>query len=185
MKYYLVTTGKKCCKDCTWLLSLAKKEEGYDLIQIKRGFSENRSLMKLEPGEPAIILDTGEFYIGDAAGNPILINPSGAALPQSGNILCIRTQKNWSQGDEVAVSYSDMITSNGVAPTAADKSMYSCAVIVDDTDVPVGVAFIQDWLHTDNSAKMILGYFNHVDLKEFTTEDIDAIIAHAEAQLDT
>lgn len=82
MKYFLSTAGKKCCKGCTWLLSLARKEEGYDLIQFKRGTSEHRRLMKLYPGEPAVILDTGEFYIGDAVGNPMLINPGVTTLKQ-------------------------------------------------------------------------------------------------------
>ena len=77
MKYFLSTAGRKCCKDCTWLLSLAQKEEGYDLIQFKRGMSENIDQMQLYPGEPAIVLDTGEFYIGDATGKPILINNLG------------------------------------------------------------------------------------------------------------
>lgn len=80
MKYRLSTAGKKCCKGCTWLLSLARNEEGYDLIQIKRGLSQHRDLMKLYPGEPAVILDTGEFYIGDAAGKPMLINPNSNTL---------------------------------------------------------------------------------------------------------
>ena len=56
MKYFLSTAGKKCCKGCTWLLSLARNEEGYDLIQLKRGFSKNRDLMKLYPGEGRFII---------------------------------------------------------------------------------------------------------------------------------
>lgn len=82
MKYFLSTAGKKCCKGCTWLLSLARKEEGYDLIQFKRGTSNHKNLMKLYPGEPAVILDTGEFYVGDAGGNPILINPDARTLKE-------------------------------------------------------------------------------------------------------
>lgn len=183
MKYFLSTAGKKCCKGCTWLLSLARNEKGYDLIQIKRGFSQNRNLMKLYPGEPAIILDTGEFYIGDASGKPILINPKGAGMPQTGSILCIKHQSGWSQGDVVTVPYSDMITSDGVAPTGVDGGKYSCAAILDENDVPIGVAFKLSWVEAEQSAKFLIGYFNHVNLLEFTTADIDAILEHAEANI--
>lgn len=80
MKYRLSTAGKKCCKGCTWLLSLVRNEAGYDLIQLKRGISENKHLMRLYPGEPAFILDTGELYIGKADGTPCLINPEVFAI---------------------------------------------------------------------------------------------------------
>lgn len=186
MKYYLSTAGKKCCADCTWLLSLAKNEKGYDLIQFKRGFAEHRDLMKLYPGEPAVILDTGEFYIGDAAGNPILINPNGAAIPQSGNVLCIKNQSDWSQGDEIVVNYDDMITSDKAIPTSASKNRYSCAVILDEKNVPIGIAFCLDWCYSDTEAQFLVGYFNYTDLgDEFTPDDIDAIIQHAEARLES
>lgn len=184
MKYFLSTAGKKCCKDCTWLLSLARQETGYDLIQIKRGFSQNKHLMKLYPGEPAIILDTGEFYIGDAGGKPILINPSGAAIPQTGSILCIKNKSEWTQGDEVTVPYADMITSDGVTPIADNEGRYSCAVVLDANNVPVGIAFTLDWRYAELSAKFLVGYFNHVDMVEFTESDIDNIIARAESRLE-
>lgn len=184
MKYFLSTSGKKCCEECTWLLSLARKENGYDLIQIKRGFSENRGKMKLYPGEPAIIMDTGEFYIGDANGKPILINPSGGmVIPNAGNILCIRNKSEWSQGDTVEVSYSDMITSDGITPISENDDVYSCAVILNAMDVPVGIAFKVDWNHTDTSATFIVGYFNYTELVEFTRADVDAIIQHAEEEM--
>lgn len=184
MKYYLSTAGKKCCKGCTWLLSLARNEEGYDLIQLKRGFSQNRKLMKLYPGEPAIIMDTGEFYIGDASGRPILINPSGAAMPETGDILCIRNNAEWHQGDTVSVPYSEMITSDGDTPTDIEAGRYSCAVIINANNVPVGIGFVVDWQETELSASFCLGFFNQVDLAEFTEDDIDKIIAHAESRLD-
>ncbi len=93
MKYVLSTAGRKCCKDCSWLLSLAQKEEGYDLIQFKRGVSENIDQMKLYPGEPAIVLDTGEFYIGDATGKPILINNLGTEFTNADiNIIIERAR---------------------------------------------------------------------------------------------
>ena len=182
MKYYLSTAGKKCCKGCTWLLSLAQQENGYDLIQFKRGVSENRELMKLYPGEPAIILDTGEFFIGDATGRPIHINPSGSVLPAVGNILCIRDVPDWEQGDEVTVFYEDMVTSDGLPPKNSDEGRYSCAVILGYSDIPVGVAFVKEWGVDADSATFILGYFNH--MTEFTDEDIDNIIERAKQRLD-
>jgi len=183
MRYFLSTAGKKCCKGCTWLLSLARNEEGYDLIQLKRGFSKNRDLMKLYPGEPAIILDTGEFYIGDATGRPIHINPNGAAMPDTGDILCIRNDTQWKQGDVVSVTYADMITSDGTEPIADNEGKYSCAVLLNANNVPVGIGFITQWRAPELSARILLGYFNQVDLVEFTEEDIDAIIAHAVARI--
>lgn len=184
MKYYLSTAGRKCCKGCTWLLSLAQQENGYDLIQFKRGVSENRELMKLYPGEPAIILDTGEFFIGDATGRPIHINPSGSVLPAVGNILCIRNNGNtveWEQGDEVIVRYEDMITSDTLPPKNSDEGRYSCAVIIDDSDIAVGIAIVTEWCVDDNAAKFIVGYFN--PLSEFTDEDVDSIISRAKQRL--
>lgn len=184
MKYFLSTAGKKCCKDCTWLLSLAKQENGYDLIQIKRGFSQNRNLMKLYPGEPAIILDTGEFYIGDATGRPILINPSGGfVLPNSGNIICVEDKSEWAHGSQIVIPYEDMITSDGVQPEYANDGVYSCAVIIDEASVPVGIAFKLDWNYSESSALFMVGYFNQDKIVEFTESDIDAIIHHAEMRL--
>lgn len=185
MKYYLSTSGKKACKCCTWRLTLARNEKGYDLIQFKRGISDNRGLMKLYPGEPAIILDTGEFYIGDASGKPILINPSGAVMHQVGQVLCIRNDPSWVQGATVSVPYADMITSDGVAPTADDEGRYGCAVLLNADNVPVGVGFVSQWEASDSSAKFLLGYFNQKDLVEFNEADVDAIIAHAEDRLST
>lgn len=183
MKYFLSTAGKKCCKGCTWLLSLARNEEGYDLIQLKRGLSEHKHLMKLYPGEPAIILDTGEFYIGDAEGRPILINPDGAAMPVTGSILCIRNQSDWTQGSTVTVDYADMITSDYKPVGYSDIGRYGCAVIIDDTSIPIGVAFTQDWQVTDSSASFLIGYFVPEPMQEFTENDIDLIISHAKGNL--
>jgi hypothetical protein len=139
--------------------------------------------MKLYPGEPAIILDTGEFYIGDATGRPIHINPNGAAMPDTGDILCIRNDTQWKQGDVVSVPYADMITSDGTEPIAHNEGKYSCAVLLNANNVPVGIGFITQWRAPELSARVLLGYFNHVDLVEFTEKDIDAIIKHAEARI--
>ena len=183
MKYFISTAGKKCCKGCTWLLSLARNEEGYDLIQFKRGLSEHKHLMKLYPGEPAVVLDTGEFYIGDVNGRPILINPDGAALPDTGCVLSIRNQPEWSQGAEVTVAYTDLITSDDEPVGEFDDGRYGCAIIIDDNNIPVGVAFLTDWGSLDTGATFIVGYFN--SSLEFTNADIDAIITHAEANLNS
>ena len=181
MKYFLSTAGKKCCKGCTWLLSLGQQENGYDLIQFKRGVSEHRELMKLYPGEPAIILDTGEFFIGDATGRPIHINPSGSVLPAVGNILCIRNDDTWVQGDEVTILYSDMITSDTIPPKNSDVGRYSCAIILDVSDVPIGVAFVKEWEVDDVSATFLIGYFN--SMIEFTDEDVDYLFDKAKERL--
>lgn len=177
MKYYLSTAGKKCCKGCTWLLSLAQNEKGYDLIQFKRGLAENRNLMKLYPGEPAVILDTGEFYIGDATGRPILINPNGAAMPQTDAVLCTVVDPGWSDGDSVSISYDAMITSDGSVPDARDAEKYSCIVLINGDAVPVGIGFVLDWVGTEGSADVVVGLFNQI---EFTDEDIDLIMQYAE-----
>jgi len=177
MKYFLSTAGKKCCKGCTWLLSLAQNEKGYDLIQFKRGLAENRNLMKLYPGEPAVILDTGEFYIGDATGRPILINPNGAAMPQTDAVLCTVADSGWSSGDSVHISYDAMITSDGSVPDARDAEKYSCIVLINGDAVPVGIGFILDWASTENSADVVVGFF---DQTEFTENDIDLIMQYAE-----
>ena len=177
MKYVLSTAGKKCCKGCTWLLSLAQNEKGYDLIQFKRGLAENRNLMKLYPGEPAVILDTGEFYIGDATGRPILINPNGAAVPQTDSVLCTVADPGWSNGDSVYISYDAMITSDGSVPDARDAEKYSCIVLVNGDAIPVGIGFILDWVGAEGSADVVVGFFNQT---EFTDEDIDLIMQYAE-----
>lgn len=179
MKYYLSTAGRKCCKGCTWLLSLAQNEAGYDLIQFKRGLAENRNLMKLYPGEPAIVLDTGEFYIGDATGRPILINPNGAAMPQSDAVLCTVADPGWVQGDSVEIAYEAMITSDASVPDARDAGKYSCIVLVNGEAVPIGIGFILDWVSTAESASAVIGFFNQTT--EFTPEDIDMIIEYASA----
>lgn len=183
MKYFLSTAGKKCCKDCTWLLSLARKEEGYDLIQLKRGFSDNKHLMKLYPGEPAVILDTGEFYIGDAAGRPMLINPNGAFMPETGSSLCVRNDASWTQGSEVLIDHSDFITSDDEPPNDADCGRYICAVILDDSDVPVGIGFIEDWCADNTKASVLIGYFTPTEMVEFTESDIDLLIQQAEEEI--
>ena len=155
MKYFLSTAGKKCCKGCTWLLSLGQHENGYDLIQIKRGLAEHRNLMRLQPGEPAVILDTGEFYIGDASGRPILINPSGAAMPQTDAILCVQDE-GWSQGESVDVLYENLITTDGKVPNSQDSSMYQAVIILNDS-IPVGIGFITDWQATNEALSMVVG----------------------------
>lgn len=179
MKYYLSTAGRKCCKGCTWLLSLAQNEAGYDLIQFKRGLAENRNLMKLYPGEPAIVLDTGEFYIGDATGRPILINPNGAAMPQSDAVLCTVADPGWVQGDSVEIAYEAMITSDASVPDARDAGKHSCIVLVNGEAVPIGIGFILDWVSTAESASAVVGFFNQTT--EFTPGDIDMIMEYASA----
>lgn len=179
MKYYLSTAGKKCCKGCTWLLSLAKKENGYDLIQLKRGLAHNKHLMNLYPGEPAIILDTGEFYIGDANGTPVLINP-----PSTNEVVCVVADSHWGDSDVAVVPYSEMITSDGTTPTEDDDGKFGCVVILDEEiQTPIGVGYIANWVAGSDSAMVTLGYFNEINIKEFTTEDVDAILEHAEALL--
>ena len=178
MKYYLSTAGKKACKGCTWLLSLAKKENGYDLIQFKRGLSANRDLMKLYSGEPAIILDTGEFFVGDAAGNPIRIS-----TPLANGIACVIADTSWRDKDEVVVRYADMITSDGVTPTEADSSVFGGIILLNEDQIPIGIGSIVNWVAGSDSATLLLGYFSSINITEFTTADVDLIIQHAEAGL--
>lgn len=46
-------------------------------LQIKRGNNANLSSLTLLAGEPAIVLDTGKFYVGNGSNN-VLINPDNA-----------------------------------------------------------------------------------------------------------
>lgn len=51
-------------------------------LKIKRGNSANFGPVTLQAGEPAFLLDTGKFYIGDGT-NKVLINPD-SSLPDVG-----------------------------------------------------------------------------------------------------
>lgn len=62
----------------------AKNDEGYDLIQIKRGNKADFENVKLKEGEPAICLDTRQLYVGGSNGEKILINVNGGSSGDSG-----------------------------------------------------------------------------------------------------
>lgn len=106
-------------------------------------------------------------------------------MPDTGDILCIRDNTQWKQRDEVSVPYASMITSDGTQPIADNEGRYSCAVLLNASDVPVGVGFVTQWRGSDLSARILPGYFNQVDLVEFTEKDVDTIIEHARSRSDS
>lgn len=112
----------------------------------------------------------------------ILYSNDGGML-RTGSILCNRHQSGWSQGDVVTVSYADMIAFGGVAPTDVADGKFSCAVVLDANDAPIGAAFRINQVDSEQSVKALLGYFNHVSMVECTKSVIDAIIAHGEANI--
>lgn len=60
-------------------------------IQIKRGLSSKVPQLVLDAGEPAVALDTGKLYIGDGAGNVVLLNPDQAAAETAVKLQTART----------------------------------------------------------------------------------------------
>ena len=181
MKYYLVTSGKKCCCDCTWKLKLAQNEDGYDLIQVKRGYERDIKSMKLQPGEPAIVFDTGAFFIGGSDGTPILINKASIGA-DSAVLKVIRTQLATGL---VVIPYEDMIAPDGTHPTAGAVSLYSAILICNDDGQPLGIASVQNWSYSSTEAQLFYKAFSDavVNMTPVTDADLDAIIAHAEAQV--
>lgn len=179
MKYFLSTSGKKCCCDCTWRLQLAQNEDGYDLIQIKRGYSQDIKSMRLQPGEPAIVFDTGALFIGGSDGKPILINKNSIGA-DSAVLTVIQTQMDTG---EIIVSYEDMTAPDGTHPTAADMSIYSVILFCNSDGQPLGIASVLDWNYSDTSAKLSYRAFSDAisSMVPFTDADLDAIIEHAEA----
>lgn len=181
MKYYLATSGKKGCCNCTWRLKLAQNEDGYDLIQIKRGYNSDIKGMKLQPGEPAIVFDTGAFYIGGSDGTPMLINKSSVSA-DSAVLIVINSQLDTGL---VVIPYGDMYAPDGTHPTAGDVSLYSAILVCNDDRKPLGIASVQKWSYSDTEAQVYYTAFSDaaMDLVPFTDADLDAIIAHAEAQV--
>lgn len=181
MKYYLATSGKKCCCDCTWRLKLAQNEDGYDLIQIKRGYQRDIRGMKLQPGEPAIVFDTGAFYIGSSDGTPLLINNSSVGADSS-VLIVINSQLSTGL---VVIPYDNMYAPDGTHPTDGDISLYSTVLVCNNDGQPLGIASVQNWSYSETEAQLYYTAFSDAatNLIPFTDADLDAIIAHAEAQV--
>ena len=59
-------------------------------IKLKRGNNANLGALTLEAGEPAFVLDTGKFYIGDGT-NKILVNPDQANAETATKLQTART----------------------------------------------------------------------------------------------
>lgn len=153
MKYKLIRLGgsenNPCECACNVQYRLVEVNEGYDLIQFKRGNQVNFGGLVLEEGEPAFILDTGKFYIGGPNGIPILINggSNGASSPLA--VL----DNDFNPGTLIEVPYSSMITANGTTPLPSDVGMYLTILVLDSNKMPIGQGFLTNWNYSDTSAQ--------------------------------
>ena len=133
--------------------------------------------MKLQPGEPAIVFDTGAFFIGGSDGTPILINK--ASIGADSTVLKI-INSELSTG-LVVVPYTDMVAPDGTHPKADDVPLYSAILICDSDGQPVGIASVQNWTYSNTEAQLFYRAFSDAMIP-FTDSDLDAIIARAESE---
>lgn len=152
MKYKLLEINPKDCT-CGKSYQLVEDNDGYDLIQFKRGLQADIGNLQLQPGEPAFVLDTGKLYIGNASGIPILIN--GDARSSSLAVI-----GDYEDGALIEVPYNEMITASGSAPTAADAGTYLILSVLDSNMKPVGEAALTNWNYTENAAQFRYGSYN-------------------------
>lgn len=106
---------------------LVEVDDGYDLIQLRRGQSADLASVTLEPGEPAYCFDTDEIYIGgdDGENHPIKTSEALRALgDKNGNDITTYYQTALVVGtnlDSVPTENSNNpITSGGVYAVIGD-----------------------------------------------------------------
>ena len=157
MKYKLVQTNEACCKRSAHY-KLVEDNDGYDLIQLKRGFQSEVGNLRLEPGEPAFVMDTGKLYIGNSYGIPILINGGGTNVASSS----LATIGDFEDNSLIEVPYSRMITANGITPTAADAGIYLILSVLDSNKKPIGEAALTNWNYTADSAQFRYGSYKPI-----------------------
>lgn len=155
MKYKLIQTNKCCCKRSAHY-KLVEDNDGYDLIQLKRGFQADAGNLRLEPGEPAFVMDTGRFYIGNQYGIPILIN---GGVPGDWKSSSLATIGDFEDGALIEVPYASMITADRITPTAADAGHYLLISVLDSNLKPVGEAVLTNWNFTPTSAQFRYGSY--------------------------
>lgn len=98
-------------------------------IKLKRGNQINFGAITLLEGEPAFVLDNGEFYIGDGAGKT-LINPPApvqTVAGKAGSVILDKTDvglANVTNESKETILDSAALTGLPTAPTqtAADSS---------------------------------------------------------------
>ena len=157
MKYHLKQTNTGCVCKKSKSYVLVEDLEGYDLIQVKRGFQENFSGLVLKPGEPAFVFDTGKFYIGGINGVPILIN-GGSGGSSVGSPLAVRG--TFEDKTLIEVPYINMITADGSVPTGEDIGVYLTILVIDEDKMPVGQGYLTNWNFTKSSAQFAYRKFH-------------------------
>lgn len=158
MKYKLIELSPKDEKQCNCGIryTLVPDMDGYDLIRIKRGYSEDFDELTLQPGEPAFILDTGKLYIGDENGKPICINPD-VKSPVAQGLTAVYDGAQ--TGDTVIIPYSSMKTADGKIPTKADEGKYVTVLVLNSDGVPIGEGYLVNWNATDEGASFKFGSY--------------------------
>lgn len=152
MKYVLKEVNPSECT-CGKTYQLVEDNDGYDLIQLKRGLQEDISSLTLYPGEPAFVLDTGRLYIGNAEGIPVLIN--GGSTGTSG----LATIGDFEDNSLIVVPYAKMITANGSTPTKADAGNYLVISVLNEDRKPIGEGLLTNWNFTSDSAQFKYGSY--------------------------
>lgn len=152
MKYILKEVNPSDCT-CGKTYQLIEDNDGYDLIQLKRGLQEDISSLTLYPGEPAFVLDTGRLYIGNTEGVPVLINGGNAG--SSG----LATIGDFEDGSLIVVPYAKMITANGSTPTKSDAGNYLVISVLNKDKKPVGEGVLTNWNFTPDSAQFKYGSY--------------------------
>ena len=76
-------------------------------LQIKRGVAANFGAATLEAGEPAFVLDTGEFYVGDGT-SKILINVGVSDVGTPGTYTKVTTNTKGQVESGTSLSASDI-----------------------------------------------------------------------------
>lgn len=153
MKYILKEVNPSECT-CGKSYQLVEDNDGYDLIQFKRGVQEDIPFLTLYPGEPAFVLDTGRLYIGNADGVPVLIN-GGGGVGSSG----LATIGDFEDGSLIVVPYAKMITANGSTPTSADAGNYLIIAVLNEDKKPIGEGVLTNWNFTPDSAQFKYGSY--------------------------
>lgn len=159
MKYKLIQTNKGCCCKKSKSYALVEDVDGYDLIQIKRGYQDNFAGLVLKPGEPAFVFDTGKLYIGGANGTPILIN-GGSGGSGTGVGAPLAVHGNYEDKTLIEVPYVEMITADSKVPTADDIGVYLTILVIDDDKMPVGQGYLTNWNYTKSSAQFAYRRFH-------------------------
>ncbi|MDR1701331.1 MAG: hypothetical protein LBR56_00985 [Sporomusaceae bacterium] len=101
-------------------------------IKIKRGPSANLPSLTLQEGELAVALDTGKVYIGDSAGNTILVNPDLPIGSGAGKVPILGTDGKLDAAVLPAIAVTDtFVVANQAAMLALTAQIGDVAVRTD------------------------------------------------------